>query len=288
MTDPRQLNYLNAMGIPVWVSRDSVVEINDLEHLAGVTESEKKSDDEGELPCADSALSIIETLDSTSSATQKDKNQQFNKQTLSNDSSVIAAEKIIKDVVNTHSLDWHTLQDKVSSCQQCGLYNNRTNTVFGKGHQQADWMIIGDAPASQDDQQGQPFIDQAGQLLTNMLRAIGLKRDEVFVTNLLKCRPPNNRDPDIEEAVACNAYLQRQLQLIQPKIVLVLGRTAAQYLLNTKEPLARLRGKTHQLPEIDIPLVVTYHPAYLLKKTIDKRKAWEDLKLAKQQFDSYN
>ncbi len=278
MTNPRQLNYLNAMGIPVWVSREYVVELdNTVERLsADVT---KNTGAEDESPCAGSASSIIKTLNDHSDVPLKDKNQ-----TKVTDNKL--EENTSNTVADLSAMDWQALQQKVSSCQQCELHKNRTNTVFGSGHQQADWMIIGDAPASLDDQQGQPFTDQAGQLMTNMLRAIGLKRNEVYITNLLKCRPPNNRDPEIRESASCNAYLQQQLVLLKPKIVLVFGQVAAQSLLQSKEPLARLRGKVHQLPGTNISLVATYHPAYLLTKTTDKRKAWDDLKLAKQQFET--
>lgn len=278
MTDPRQLKYLNAMGIPVWVSRERVVEKTGVEQSfgqqgEGVAGSKDSTDAS---PYSNSASDIIEELNGVTPLSKKTKNQSSNK----------SSPAVVTPVKDLSSLDWQALQQAVKSCQQCELHKNRTNTVFGMGHQQADWMIIGDAPASLDDQQGQPFVDQAGQLLTNMLRAIGLKRNEVYISNLLKCRPPNNREPGIQETTSCHAYLQRQIELIQPKIILVFGQVAAQKLLKTNEPLARLRGKLHQLPDTDISLVVTYHPAYLLKKTTDKRKAWEDLKLAKQQFDA--
>ena len=287
MTDPRQLKYLNAMGIPVWVSRELVVEVNESikrenEDVTGAVAGSANLKDGS--PRVDSASSLIETLDGASAVPQRVTNQEKNSALSVAQNKQI--EKPTQIIETLSSFDWQTLQEKVSSCQQCELHQNRTNTVFGSGSRQADWIIIGDAPASYDDQQGRPFSDQAGQLLTNMLRAIGLTRDEVYITNLLKCRPPNNRDPESSESVACNVYLQRQLVLLKPKMVLVVGRVAAQSLLNTKEPLARLRGKVQQLPNTDIPLVVTYHPAYLLKKTSDKRKAWDDLKLAKQEFDT--
>jgi len=283
MTDPRQLKYLNAMGIPVWVSRELVVEISDNDEQSNVDVTGGVGL-EDESPCSDSASSIIETLDGASDTPRKPLNQERSSSLSAPEHKL--EERTVQVVDNLSSLDWQALQEKVSNCQQCGLHKNRSNTVFGRGHQQANWMVIGDAPASLDDQQGQPFVDQAGQLLTNMLRAIGLRRDEVYISNLLKCRPPNNRDPEIQETTSCHAYLQRQIELIQPKIVLVFGQVAAQKLLKTNEPLARLRGKVHQLPNTGISLVVTYHPAYLLKKTIDKRKAWDDLKLAKQQFET--
>lgn len=175
---------------------------------------------------------------------------------------------------------WHDLRTEVQSCTLCDLCNTRTQTVFGTGNQHADWLIIGEAPGEQEDKQGQPFVGVAGQLLTEMLRAIGLSREEVFIANILKCRPPNNRDPHIDEIKHCKDYLQRQQQLIQPKIILAVGRIAAQALLDTNDPLAKLRGKVHTFN--NTPVVVVYHPAYLLRSLSEKRKAWQDLQFAKQ------
>ncbi|MDD1608055.1 MAG: uracil-DNA glycosylase [Methylococcaceae bacterium] len=179
-----------------------------------------------------------------------------------------------------NSNDWDILKSEVQNCTLCGLCNSRTQTVFGTGNQRADWLIIGEAPGEQEDKQGQPFVGVAGQLLTEMLRAIGLSREEVFITNILKCRPPNNRDPHVDEIKHCKDYLQRQQQLIKPKIILAVGRIAAQTLLETNDPLAKLRGKVHTLN--NTPMVVVYHPAYLLRSLPEKRKAWQDLQLAKQ------
>lgn len=175
---------------------------------------------------------------------------------------------------------WDDLKAEVQNCTLCDLCNTRTQTVFGTGNQHADWLIIGEAPGEQEDKQGLPFVGVAGQLLTEMLRAIGLSRDDVFIANILKCRPPNNRDPHVDEIKHCKGYLQRQQQLIQPKIILAVGRIAAQALLATSEPLAKLRGKVHNLN--NTPLIVVYHPAYLLRSLPEKRKAWQDLQFAKQ------
>jgi uracil-DNA glycosylase family 4 len=176
--------------------------------------------------------------------------------------------------------DWDMLQAEVANCTKCALCATRTRTVFGSGNKQADWMLVGEAPGQQEDEQGLPFVGNAGLLLTEMLRAIGLNREEVYITNILKCRPPNNRDPDADEAESCNNYLQRQQKLIQPKIILAIGRIAAQTLLKTDEPLARLRGKVHTFN--NTPVVVVYHPAYLLRSLAEKRKAWQDLIYAVQ------
>nr|WP_159652531.1 uracil-DNA glycosylase [Methylicorpusculum oleiharenae] len=173
---------------------------------------------------------------------------------------------------------WQVLQNEVAVCRQCDLCESRTQTVFGSGNSEADWMIIGEAPGQSEDQQGLPFVGVAGQLLTEMLRAIGLSREDVFITNILKCRPPNNRDPHKNEVAACHPYLARQIKAIKPKIILAVGRIAAQNLLNSDKTIGQLRGQVHDLS--GIPLVVVYHPAYLLRSLLEKRKAWQDLQLA--------
>jgi len=175
---------------------------------------------------------------------------------------------------------WEALQAEVAPCTLCDLCKTRTQTVFGSGNKNADWMIIGEGPGQNEDQQGLPFVGNAGLLLTEMLRAIGLDREEVFITNIVKCRPPANRDPKPIEIETCKPYLMRQIALLKPKIIVVLGRIAAQALLDTDEPISKLRGKIHALN--DTPVVVVYHPAYLLRSMLDKRKAWADLKLALQ------
>jgi uracil-DNA glycosylase family 4 len=178
--------------------------------------------------------------------------------------------------------NWESLQAEVAACRKCALCETRTQTVFGTGNKQADWMVIGEAPGQSEDLQGQPFVGKAGQLLTEMLRALGLAREDVFIANILKCRPPGNRDPKPDEIEACHEYLQRQRALVQPKIILAVGRIAAQALLKTEAPLTKLRGKVHTLDET--PVVVVYHPAYLLRSLPDKRKAWMDLQLAMKTY----
>jgi DNA polymerase len=177
-------------------------------------------------------------------------------------------------------LDWTALRAAVSGCTQCVLHETRTQTVFGVGNENADWMIIGEAPGAEEDRRGEPFVGRAGKLLDEMLRAVGQGRDKVFIANILKCRPPNNRDPKPEESVQCRGYLERQIELVRPRIVLAVGRIAAQLLLDTDTPVGRLRGKPHQLG--NTPLVVTYHPAYLLRSPSQKRKSWQDLCLARR------
>jgi uracil-DNA glycosylase family 4 len=179
-------------------------------------------------------------------------------------------------------VDWPALRARVAACTRCGLCNTRTQTVFGVGNQKAEWLIVGEAPGADEDRQGEPFVGRAGQLLNSMLRAIGLAREQVYIANVLKCRPPGNRDPAAGEAAECLPYLEQQIALLKPKIMLAVGRIASQNLLRTDVTLGRLRGQVHQFGVSRVPLVVTYHPAYLLRTPGDKRKAWEDLKFARE------
>ena len=177
-------------------------------------------------------------------------------------------------------MDWNTLRQAVAGCTRCGLQATRTQTVFGVGSPQANWMVIGEAPGADEDAQGEPFVGRAGQLLNSMLKALGLERSQVYIANILKCRPPNNREPRPEEAAHCTPYLERQVELIQPRIILAVGRIAAQNLLQTDTPIGRMRGRVYQFGPRSIPVVVTYHPAYLLRSPGEKRKAWSDLLFA--------
>jgi uracil-DNA glycosylase len=174
--------------------------------------------------------------------------------------------------------NWDALQAEVTDCKHCVLCEMRTQTVFGSGNKNAEWMIIGDAPGQHEDAQGLPFVDSAGQLLTEMLRAIGLSRDAVFITNIVKCRPSNDRKPRVDELESCHQYLLRQYALVQPKIILVLGALAAQTLLKVDVPISELRGKVHAFNKS--PVIVVYHPAYLLRAPSEKQKASLDLQLA--------
>jgi DNA polymerase len=180
---------------------------------------------------------------------------------------------------------WSALRTEVLNCTRCPLHATRTQGVLGVGPPRADWLVIGEAPGAEEDRRGEPFVGAAGQLLDAMLRAIGLdRRTNVYIANVLKSRPPNNRDPRPEEVAACMPYLLRQIALLQPKIMLAVGRIAAQNLLATDAPLGRLRGRVHAFGDLHTPLVVTYHPAYLLRTPADKRKAWEDLKFARSVY----
>lgn len=184
------------------------------------------------------------------------------------------------------ALDWQALEERVSACMLCDLHAGRTHTVFGVGARDADWMIIGEGPGAEEDRQGEPFVGRAGQLLNNMLRAIGLRREAVYIANIVKCRPPGNRDPKSEEAAACRPYLERQIALVRPRLILALGRVAAQNLLDTDVAVGKLRGKVHRYGESGTALVVTYHPAYLLRSPEQKARAWDDLCLARAQVDA--
>jgi len=182
------------------------------------------------------------------------------------------------------SMDWEALQGAVADCTRCALHETRTQTVFGVGDRNADWMIIGEAPGADEDRQGDPFVGRAGQLLNEMLFAAGYRREQVYIANILKCRPPGNRNPLPEEVVSCQGYLLRQIELIRPKIILALGGIAAQNLLHTEVSVGRLRGIRHSYGGAGIPLIVTYHPAYLLRSALEKRKVWEDLRFARQVY----
>jgi DNA polymerase len=198
---------------------------------------------------------------------------------------------------------WDELRATVAACTRCALCKTRTQTVFGVGSQTAQWMLIGEAPGAEEDARGEPFVGQAGRLLDNMLTAIGLTRKEeegdaalgnsddgrqrVYIANVLKCRPPGNRNPEPAEVAQCEPYLQRQIALLRPRIIIVMGRFAAQSLLGTDASIASLRGRTHEVAvgDLRVPAIVTYHPAYLLRNLADKAKAWADLCLAAATFE---
>ena len=177
---------------------------------------------------------------------------------------------------------WSELQAKVRACTLCGLHRGRTQTVFGVGRRDARLFVIGEAPGADEDRQGEPFVGRAGQLLNAMLRSIGLPRAEVYIANILKCRPPNNRDPEQSEAASCTPYLSQQIELVQPRVLLAVGRIAAQWLLQTDAPIGRIRGRVVSYGPRNTPLVVTYHPAYLLRSPLEKAKAWTDLCMVKE------
>ena len=178
-------------------------------------------------------------------------------------------------------MDWSELKASVAACTACKLHAKRTHTVFGVGDERADWLFIGEGPGQEEDARGEPFVGQAGRLLDNMLAAIDLKRGEnVYIANVVKCRPPNNRNPEPGEAAQCEPYLTRQIALIEPKLIVALGRVAAQHLLATDAAIGTLRGRLHDYR--GVPLIATYHPAYLLRSPTEKAKAWADLCFARE------
>jgi len=201
--------------------------------------------------------------------------------------SAVAEAGVAAGIVDVSRLDWGGLREAVASCTACPLSQSRTQTVFGTGHPQAHWMIVGEAPGEAEDLSGEPFVGRSGQLLDNMLRAIGLSRHagdtpdaarQVFIANTLKCRPPGNRNPQPDELARCEGFLIRQIELVRPKIILAMGSFAVQSLLRSSAPIGQLRGRVHRYQ--GVPLIVTYHPAYLLRQLGEKAKAWDDLCLA--------
>ncbi|WP_428579387.1 uracil-DNA glycosylase [Piscinibacter sp.] len=203
----------------------------------------------------------------------------------------VSSPAVVRDrPVGVGAMDWDALREAVAACRACKLCEGRRQTVFGVGHARAHWMIVGEAPGEQEDRQGEPFVGKSGQLLDNMLRAVGLTRGEadaarqVYIANTLKCRPPGNRNPEPEELAQCEPFLIRQVELVRPRIILAMGRFAVQSLLRSHEPIGKLRGRVHHYQ--GVPLIVTYHPAYLLRNLEDKAKAWDDLCLAVQTLRS--
>ncbi|MGR8920610.1 MAG: uracil-DNA glycosylase, partial [Gammaproteobacteria bacterium] len=183
-------------------------------------------------------------------------------------------------------LDWAALRARVAACTACGLAAGRTQTVFGVGDEDADCLVVGEAPGAEEDRRGEPFVGRAGQLLDAMLAAIGQPRERVYIANILKCRPPRNRDPRPDEVVACSGFLARQVALIRPRLILAVGRIAAQNLLGTDTPIGRMRGQLYHYGDDEIPVIVTYHPAYLLRSPREKRKAWDDLCAARRLLEA--
>lgn len=193
----------------------------------------------------------------------------------------VVDEAPIDQLVESQTDNWTDLQHQVQQCQACHLSASRTQTVFGVGDQQADWLLIGEAPGAEEDRLGEPFVGRAGQLLTEMIFALGFERSQVYIANILKCRPPENRDPRPDEVEQCIGFLHRQIALIQPKIILAVGRVAAQNLLQTTTTIGKLRGQRHQFGPAKTPLVATYHPSYLLRSPLEKSRVWDDLLFAK-------
>jgi uracil-DNA glycosylase len=250
--DSRRLSYLRALDIDVWQRRDRVIDT----------------------PVVEVPVTAIPAV-APRPATPTPRALVVER---------VAVSRPPADDSGTAAMDWEALVQTVRTCTRCDLHTSRTQSVFGVGNRNAKWMVIGEAPGADEDRQGEPFVGRAGQLLNSMLHAIGLAREEVFIGNILKSRPPNNRDPRPEEVRACIPYLFRQIELVNPTLLLCVGRIAAQTLLETDTPIGKLRGKLHRLGS-GRPMIVTYHPAYLLRSPGEKRKAWADLVLAMQTFD---
>ena len=181
----------------------------------------------------------------------------------------------------SNKTNWVELEKKVSNCKDCELHKTRTQTVFGYGNQQSDWLFIGEAPGKDEDLKGEPFVGRAGRLLNEVIFSLGLKREEVYIANILKCRPPNNRDPLQDEIQSCTTHLEQQIKMISPKVIIAVGRVAAQHLLNSDMTMAKLRGTVHSYGSASIPLITIYHPAYLLRSPSQKHKVWSDLQVLK-------
>lgn len=254
----RRNQYLQAMGVDVWVSRRSCVAGTGVDATAAAG--------------TDTSAPSVATAPSMAAAPSA--------------ASVPTVARVGDAPVVT---TWESLRSEVLACTKCSLHSSRTQGVFGVGNREAQWLVVGEAPGAEEDRRGEPFVGRAGHLLDAMLKAIGLSRGRnVYIANVLKSRPPGNRDPKPEEVAACLPYLMRQIELLRPRVMLAVGRIAAQNLLATDAPLGRLRGKVHHFGELNTPLIVTYHPAYLLRTPSDKRKAWEDLKFARSVFQGLN
>ncbi len=258
--DSRRLAYLKALEIDVWERRDGHARV----------------------PVAEFAPQVTATVATNTPVTPIRPEPAIQARAVQ--APVIEAPGDATDagVVN---LGWEELATAVRSCTKCPLHATRTNAVFGVGDRRARWMIIGEAPGADEDKQGEPFVGRAGMLLNAMLKAVGLAREQVFIANILKSRPPNNRDPKPEEVRACIPYLYRQIELVNPALILCVGRIAAQTLLEVDTPIGKLRGAVHRIAG-NRPMVVTYHPAYLLRSPVEKRKSWADLLLAMRTFET--
>ncbi len=273
-TRQQQADYLQAMGIQAWALRDAPVEEQPV-----VPEPSPVALEQEPLPAvSENHSAVSEPLPVVSDPSPMGEEPPLPTDDFMPSLDMSEVDQPSAPVRDVSHLDWPELQTAVSTCTACGLHTSRKQTVFGGGDHNAEWMIIGEAPGADEDQQGQPFVGPSGQLLNNMLRALGLKREQVFVTNVLKCRPADDRDPRPEEMAQCEGFLQRQVALVKPKIILAVGGVAAHNLLKVKTPVTKLRGQLHHYGET--PLVVTYHPAYLLRKPSEKGKSWTDLKFA--------
>ena len=295
MTDKRQ--YLAAMGIPLWLPRQPLASHPDFAapvHAALAEpepergEPEVRAEVRSPLPAVERNATRAELVDEADPGLPPDDGmppaddawEPLFEMDPADDSSALSA--AASREARIARMDWEELTTEARQCQSCGLCATRTQVVFGVGDRRAGWLIVGEAPGADEDRQGEPFVGRAGKLLDPMLQAIGLQREQVYIANILKCRPPDNREPTPAEAASCRPFLQRQIALIRPRIILAVGRIAAQNLLETDTQIGKLRGRIHAFAPARIPLVVTYHPAYLLRSPREKRKAWDDLRLARR------
>jgi len=238
-----QITYLKSLGIPVWVPRDF------------------------QPPVFEQGQRELDTATPLLHAEPQPQPE------------VVPEIRLSESPAETAKLDWPALIDMVGNCTTCGLHTGRTQAVFGVGNQDADIMVIGEAPGADEDLQGEPFVGRAGLLLNEMLKAIHHPRESVYIANIVKCRPPENRNPQHDEALHCAPYLHRQIELVAPRAILAVGKVAAQNLLQTDLPIGKMRGNQYHYAALNIPVIVTYHPAYLLRSPKEKAKAWQDLKM---------
>ncbi len=283
MDEKQRRAYLAALGIPLWERRLMSTQPADTESAPGRAPKQSfmpplPARAQGEASCASAELGA--------------KSQQGLKPRETDGGAERSVQAVLsKDIAATPSqtedMDWVALASAVHGCHACRLWETRTQVVFGVGDRASELMIIGEAPGADEDAQGEPFVGRAGQLLNRMLKAIGLERDQVYIANVLKCRPPGNRDPRPDEVLACQGYLRRQIELVAPRVILAVGRISAQHLLHTEAPLNRLRGRWFDYGPRRIPLRVTYHPAYLLRSPEQKARAWEDLNAIKHRLAEY-
>jgi uracil-DNA glycosylase family 4 len=284
--------YLKALGIQSWERRTAACEEREMpSSLAATAAPVSSSSVASEKPSASASSTLTPSLsaDLGNSSLNIAPNAAPITSTETSPTSAtttLSATTTCSTTTTLNTLDWSSLQACVSACTACPLHVSRTQTVFGVGNQQANLMIIGEAPGFHEDQQGQPFVGRAGQLLNAMIKSIGFERDQVYIANILKCRPPNNRDPQAPEVKQCTPFLDRQIALLQPSLLLAVGRIASHYLLQTQASLESLRSKIHYYGENKTPLIVTYHPAYLLRNPIDKKKAYMDLLFAQKTLSS--
>lgn len=276
--DRRRLDYLQRLGVEVYIPRDAVIE-----------EAETQSEADAVAGANASASASASASTSTAAASPVERQRQaaevIEPQASTLQSSGVTAQGV--DAAQRRvpapavdALGWAELEQAVGACRGCKLCEDRTQTVFGVGDQQADLVLVGEGPGAEEDRLGEPFVGRAGKLLDAMLAAIdrGRERGGVYICNIVKCRPPGNREPRPDEVAACSGYLRRQLELLEPKLIVALGRVAAQKLLDSSAPLGKLRGQSHTYADTGIPVWVTYHPAYLLRSPVEKAKSWQDLK----------